>query len=131
MTTVLIIDDESDIRDSVGQVLTRAGYTVRTARTGSEGVAAYQQEAADLVITDMIMPNGHGLELIKTLRREHPEARIIAISGGGNFGPQAYKPEAITTSAYLAAATAAGANRVLTKPFDRATLLEAVQQLCP
>lgn len=131
MTTVLIIDDEVDIRDSVGQILTRAGYTVRTAGTGTDGIAEYRREPADLVITDIIMPKGHGVDVIRTLRKEFPDARIMAVSGGGNFGPVAYAPEAITTSAYLAAATEAGANLVLTKPFDRSTLLEAVRKLAP
>jgi two-component system, chemotaxis family, chemotaxis protein CheY len=131
MRSVLIIDDEADIRDSVRQLLTRAGYEVRTANNGSEGIAAYRRASADLVITDMIMPKGHGLDAIKTLRSDFPQARIIAVSGGGNFGPQSYKSEAITTTAYLAAAAAAGADIVLTKPFDRKTLLDAVYRLCP
>lgn len=131
MTSVLIIDDEADIRDSVGQLLERAGYEVRTAGNGSEGIAAYRRASADLVITDMIMPKGHGLDAIKTLRSEFPQARIIAVSGGGTFGAQTYRSETIATTAYLAAASAAGADIVLTKPFDQKTLLEAVHRLCP
>jgi CheY-like chemotaxis protein len=131
MPSVLIIDDELDIRDSVARVLRKVGYEVRTAATGQDGVAAFREHPAELVITDMIMPKGHGLDAIRTLREEYPKVPILAISGGGNFALQRYKAEAITTSAYLAAATDAGANRTLTKPFDSATLLEVVMDLCP
>jgi hypothetical protein len=60
------------------------------------------------------------------LRREFPNVRIIAISGGGNYGPTDFQPEAITTSAYLAAADRAGADLILTKPFESADLYAAI-----
>ena len=77
------------------------------------------------------MPKVHGLELIKALRARYPGVRVIAISGGGSFGPLAYKPDAVATHAYLAAARAIGAEEVLTKPFDMADLLAAVRRLLP
>jgi CheY-like chemotaxis protein len=131
MTSILIIDDEVDIRDSMAQILTGAGYKVSVAAAGSLGIAAYRQRPTDLVITDIIMPNGNGIEAITAIRLEYPKVRIIAISGGGQFGPVAYAPNAISTNAYLAAATDAGADSILTKPFDRATLLSVVREHCP
>jgi CheY-like chemotaxis protein len=77
------------------------------------------------------MPKVHGVELIKTLRERYPRIRIIAISGGGSFGPLGYKPEAISTHAYLAAAREAGAQEILTKPFDLTDLIAAVRRLLP
>ena len=127
MKSVLLIDDEPDVRESIQVILTAAGYAVRAAATGKDGLDEFRREPADLVITDMIMPSVHGLDIIKTLKSESPDTRILAISGGGNFGPLAYRSGAISTSAYLAAATAAGAVHALTKPFDRAGLLEAVR----
>jgi CheY-like chemotaxis protein len=129
MRSILIIDDEEEVARALRRVLERAGFAVTTATGGSEGIGAFEREPADLVITDIIMPKMHGIELIKTIRSGHPATRIIAISGGGNFGPLQYQPEAITTSAYLAAATQAGADAVLTKPFDKEDLLAAVQRL--
>lgn len=63
------------------------------------------------------------------MRQEYPGLRIIAISGGGGVEPLAYKPGAVTTTAYLAAAKEVGADRVLTKPFDRKDLIQAVDDL--
>jgi CheY-like chemotaxis protein len=127
--TILVIDDEQQVRESMGRVLERAGYSVRHAGNGLEGIAAMQAEAARLVITDIIMPRQHGVDAIRELRRDFPATRILACSGGGNFAQKGYMPEALTTAAYLAAAKKAGADAVLTKPFDRSELLDAVQKL--
>jgi CheY-like chemotaxis protein len=129
MNDVLIIDDEEDIRDALRRVLERAGYRVRAAEDGADGLTQMQQRAADIIITDIIMPKLNGVETIAAMRERFPGARIIAISGGGNYGASDYQPNAITTSAYLAAANKAGAHIILTKPFDSADLLRAVSDL--
>jgi CheY-like chemotaxis protein len=129
MNDVLIIDDEEDIRDALRRVLERAGYRVRAAEDGADGLTQMQQRAADIIITDIIMPKLNGVEAIAAMRERFPGARIIAISGGGNYGASDYQPNAITTSAYLAAANKAGAHIILTKPFDSADLLKAVADL--
>ena len=72
------------------------------------GLRAIDESPPDIVVTDVIMPKIHGLELVKILRSRYPRIRVIAISGGGSFGAQAYKPDAISTHAYLAAAREAG-----------------------
>ena len=129
MTTVLIVDDEFEVGRSLSRVLTRAGYQVTVMTSGVEAVATFAQSPADVVITDIIMPKVHGIELIKAIREKGATTRIIAISGGGNFGPLGYEPGAITTQAYLAAALKAGANEVLMKPFDLEDLLSSVRRL--
>ncbi len=129
MSSVLIIDDEAEVSQALRRVLERAGLTVTTSMSSAEGLAAFDSAPADLVITDIIMPKMNGVAVIKAIRARRPETRIIAISGGGNFGPLEYQPEAITTSAYLAGATQAGADAVLTKPFDKADLLATVHRL--
>jgi CheY-like chemotaxis protein len=126
---ILIIDDERDVRDSVAKVLERSGYEVRVADGGTEGIEAYQKHGADVVITDIIMPETNGVDVIAALRKESPSVRIIAISGGGNFAPIGYVPMAITTNAYLAAAKKVGADAILTKPFERKDLLAAIDGL--
>lgn len=131
MSKVLIIDDEGDVRDALALVLGRAGFTVQSVEDGETGIEACRQFMPDVIITDMIMPKLDGAQLIRQIKSEAPTAKVVAISGGGNFGPAAYQPAAITTHAFLAAATAAGADRVLTKPFDAEDIVEAVRSLLP
>jgi CheY-like chemotaxis protein len=127
MHRVLIIDDERDVRDSIRRVLERAGFEVRTAESVDLGLASLREAPSDVVITDIIMPKVGGVQAIQHLRREYPSVRIVAISGGGNFGITEYKPNAITTTAYLAAAESAGAHYLLTKPFESRDLIQAVE----
>ncbi len=129
MHNVLVVDDEVDVRDAIKRVLDRAGYSVRTTDSAAGALEELRRFQADVVITDIIMPKINGVEAIGSIRKEFPEVRIIAISGGGNFGITAYQPNAITTSAYLAAAEKAGAHLILTKPFESQVLIEAIGQV--
>jgi len=129
MGSILIVDDEEDIRDALSMVLESAGYDVKVASNGNEAVELQREQPADLIITDIIMPQKDGVSTIKEIRQAFPGIRIIAISGGGGVQPVEYVPEAITTTAYLAAAKEAGADRVFTKPFEREDLIKAVDEL--
>ena len=131
MALILIVDDEADVAEAIRRVLEHSGFDVAVASGVSEGLQAAQARPPDVVVTDMIMPRTNGIELIKSLRMQHPRVRVIAISGGGSFGLHAYKPDAIKTHAYLAAAREAGAQEVLTKPFDMDDLLAAVRRQLP
>ena len=129
MTKILIVDDEEDVRIALKQVLERAGYEVSVAATGNEGLDLMKQEAADLVITDVIMPGIDGTTTARKIREKYRDTRIIVISGGGKAAPDAYEPDAISTRSYLASASSAGADRTLTKPFDRNEILHVVRSL--
>ena len=129
MRSVLIIDDEAEVGHALRRVLERAGYTVTTVTNSSEGLEMFDRNPVDIVITDIIMPKTHGIDVIKAIKAKGGPTRIVAVSGGGNFGPIDYQPEAITTTAYLAAAKEAGADEVLTKPFDKGDLLAALKRL--
>lgn len=124
--SVLIIDDEPAVRAALKRVLERAGYAVRLAPSGDAGLQELRQQPADIVITDIIMPGIDGVATVKAIAREFPRARIVAISGGGNYGAAEYRPKAITTTAYLTAAQHAGAHAVLTKPFETDDVLRAI-----
>ena len=131
MANVLVVDDEVEVAEVIRRVLERAGYSVTTAHNATAGLDAMARQPPHVVITDVIMPKVHGVELIKILRERYPGIRVIAISGGGSFGPLAYKPDAISTHAYLAAAREAGAEEILTKPFDMTDLIAAIRRLLP
>src|SRR6202162_2819969 len=94
MQNILVIDDEPDVRDAVKRVLDRAGYTVRTADNATDALAELERVATDVVITDIIMPKINGVQAIESIRKAFPSVRIIAISGGGNFGIATYQPTA-------------------------------------
>jgi DNA-binding response OmpR family regulator len=131
VSSILVVDDEIEVAEAIRRALERAGFAVLVAHTADAGLQALNAQLPDVVITDVIMPKVHGVDLIKTLRERHPRIRVIAISGGGSFGPSSYKPDAVSTHAYLAAAREAGAEEVLTKPFDLGDLLAAVRRLLP
>jgi DNA-binding response OmpR family regulator len=116
---ILVIDDDEQMRILLRQVMEWAGYEVIEAGDGREGMLKQRKQQADLVITDLIMPEQEGLETITSLRREYPEVKIIAISGGGRIGPDAYLP----------AAQELGADRVFSKPFDVRQLAATVKEL--
>ena len=129
MANILIIDDEKDVRIVLREVLERAGHKAAIAANAREGLKRLQADGADLVITDVIMPGLDGVAAGEKICKDHPDVPIIVISGGGNVAPMEYAPGAISTSAYLALAATAGANRTLTKPFERQELLDAVSSL--
>jgi CheY-like chemotaxis protein len=126
---ILIIDDEKDVRIVLREVLQRAGYEALVAADAREGLDKLAADGADLVITDVIMPGMDGVATVEKIREGFPDVPIIVISGGGNVAPMDYEPGAISTSAYLASATNAGADRTLTKPFERQELVKAVDEL--
>ena len=129
MARILIIDDEEDVRFVLGQVLERDGFEVELAENGKQGIEMIRDSECDLVITDVIMPGIDGVAVVQKIREEKPDIPIIVISGGGNPSPLEYEPGAIATNAYLASASQAGADRTLTKPFDRQELVDTVHTL--
>jgi DNA-binding response OmpR family regulator len=131
MASVLVVDDERDVAEAIEAVLAHAGFTVITAENAAQALEHVAAHKFDVVVTDIIMPKVNGLELIRKLRARYPRVRVIAISGGGSFGPLSLKPEAISTHAFIAAAKDAGAEDVLTKPFDMDDLLAAVRRHLP
>ena len=126
---ILVIDDERELLTALSGTLRQAGYRVRTAAGAQSGLDALEQEAVEVVITDIIMPRKSGIEVIDKVRTLYPSTRVIAISGGGNFGPFDYQTDSITTSAYLAASEKHGAHAVLAKPFEAWEIIAVIHQV--
>jgi DNA-binding response OmpR family regulator len=116
---ILVIDDDDQLRRMLCLALKRAGYVVVEARDGNEGLQRFREEPADLIITDLLMPDKEGLETIMDIRREFPQAKIIAMSGGGRAG----------NLNFLQVAERLGAQRTMAKPFDLQAMLAAIQEL--
>jgi CheY-like chemotaxis protein len=97
-------------------MLTKMGHEVTVARNGKEVVSQCAQQLPDLVVTDLVMPEREGLETIEILRRQWPQVRIIAVSGGGRMN----------AGDLLRVAKLMGARQVLAKPFSHQELELAV-----
>jgi CheY-like chemotaxis protein len=119
MARILVIDDNAPTRDILRQALERAGHEVVEASDGRVGIECQRIMPAEVIITDILMPEQEGFETIRELRRDFPATSIIAMSGGGQMG----------CDTLLAIAERLGAQRVLQKPFGLRDLLDAVQQL--
>ncbi len=118
MARILVIDDDSAARDTIVQVLEDGGYQVTSAEDGRRGLASFRRDPPDLVITDIIMPEKEGIQTITEMRGERPDAKIIAISGGGRIG----------NTDFLRIARHLGAMDVIPKPFDPDDLLNRVER---
>jgi CheY-like chemotaxis protein len=121
MRDILIADDNAALRQSLKTVLESAGYRVRLACDGREALALQNELPADLLITDIFMPESVGFEAIDSFRKSFPATKIIAMSGEAKR----------VKSEYLSAAALIGVDATLKKPFQRETLLQAVRALAP
>ncbi len=114
--SILVVDDEAKLRKTLEEALTKAGYRVTSAGDGREATKALKQRDFDLVLTDVLMPERDGIEVISDLRRSHPTLAVVAMSGGGQI-PAEY---------YLKLAVTLGAKAILNKPFSNEQLLMTV-----
>ena len=117
--TILVIDDDDDLREILCIRLRSAEYMVIAASDGHSGMQAYYANKPDLVITDLVMPEKEGIEVIMELQKQNPKPFIIAMSGGGKLKPEAYLP----TAKML------GADTIMEKPFSTSELLDSVKYL--
>ncbi len=117
---LLIADDDADTRHTMRLLLERAGHDVRLASDGARAIEMQRAQPADVLITDLFMPELDGLEAIERFRTEFPSVKIVAMSGGGMQ---------VRGRSYLLAAEAAGAEAVLRKPFEIGALLTVLDQL--
>ena len=117
--TILIVDDDPQIRKLLDAILKRDGYGIITAANGRQALQELDKQAVDLVITDLLMPEKEGIETIMEIRHKFTGMPIIAISGGGRLNPQTY----------LKIAKSLGAVRTMTKPIDTAMLRAMAKDL--
>jgi DNA-binding response OmpR family regulator len=116
---ILIIDDEAMVRNLLTQILELEGHETVVATGGIAGIKIHRENPADLIITDLIMPDKDGIETIMEIRRDFKDVKIIAMSGGGQIEPKTY----------LQIAKTIGAVKTITKPFNRKELVKTIQEL--
>ena len=126
---ILVIDEEAFVREGLQRVLAGTA-TVTTASDAATGLGLLRDSPTDLVIINVVLPAVDGVAAIREIRRDYPHIRVIAIAGSGNAGLSSYRPEAISTNAYLAASSVAGAHGTLAKPFETGELRQLIDRVC-
>ena len=116
---ILVVDDNADLRSTIQALLQADGFDVVVAGDGEAALAAHQSRPADVVITDLFMPDKDGIETIVELKKISPKVKILAISGWTST----------QGSDYLRVAREIGAAATLQKPFDPQELSRVVRQL--
>ncbi len=114
---VLVVDDDPQIRDLLRTVFESSGYTVHAAGDGKQALAMVKGLRPDVVVTDIVMPEMEGIELIRLMRQVARDVRIVAMSGTGEDSP------------YLKGASLLGADAAVAKPLEIDSLLKMVREL--
>lgn len=113
MASIILLEDDEVFRETILHVLRGCGHEVRATNNGFDGVKMHRERAADLILTDIVMPHG-GLPTIRVLRSEFPQLPIIAMSG---------------SHVRLDMAGGLGAARMLAKPFTSQQLIDAITEV--
>ncbi len=119
MATVLIADDDPIVREIACEMLRARGHVLLVAEDGLEAVRLLETQPIDLLITDMLMPNMDGVEVIRAARIRHPALKVLAISGGGSVG----------ATYMLHMAKVLGADATLEKPLRLDALVNAIDDI--
>lgn len=118
-TSVLIIDDDDGAREALAWALRAMGHQTFTAKNGRDGLALFNAEPADIVVTDIFMPERDGIEVVIALRERPCVPKVIAMSGGG----------LLRGTEVLHVAKLLGADRIMPKPVDAAKLEDVIAEL--
>ncbi len=119
MKKILVVDDDDLIRDLLYEILEDQGYKVFEAENGNRALQLLKTETFDLIITDIIMPDKEGIETIIEIKKKVPQAKIIAMSGGGQ----------LDANSYLSIAKKLGVQHTISKPFDPKALMQIIKEL--
>ncbi len=117
--SIIVADDVPEIQEIVSLWLTPRGHRVVRASTGDETLKLLRNERFDLVILDVLMPEGDGLDVITELQKRGRSERILAISGGGKY---------MQAEDCVKLASGMGSHAALLKPFDERQLLNGIER---
>lgn len=116
--SILVVDDDAPFRTALSRILRAAGHAVDEAADGAQALRVVEADTPDLLITDLVMPDNDGIELIVAVRKAHPAVRILVISGRW-----------IGDMSLLTMAARLGADATLAKPFSNEQLFETLAQV--
>ena len=119
MKKILVIDDDDIMRETIRDILLFESYDVAVASDGKEGLEIIQEERFDMIVTDILMPDKDGIEVIMEAKKSQPNIYIVAVSGGGY----------IPAESYLKVASDLGAHAAIVKPFDIDEFISEVNTL--
>lgn len=119
MARILVIDDDEIVRAALSGVLNARGHEVTDTESGETAIRLHREQPFKLIVTDILMPDFDGIEVIRRFRQVDPGIKIIAISGGGWADPDQF----------LSMAQRLGAVATFSKPFDWEALVAAVERL--
>ena len=117
MATILIVDDEKPVRDLVSKIVLKDGHDIVVAVDGQEACDQYAKSDIDLIITDLVMPEKNGIQMIMDLKAQAPDLKVVAISGGSSFSGDID---------LLSVAKLLGAKHIIKKPFSVDDIRNAV-----
>ncbi|NOY67348.1 MAG: response regulator [Gammaproteobacteria bacterium] len=120
MNSILVVDDEQPVCDMIKDMLESEGYEITSSLSADKALSFFKESPHDLVITDMVMPETTGIDLIMRVREIAPKTKILAISGGGGINGR---------FDYLAVAELLGAQSILKKPFTMSDLRSRVKDI--
>jgi CheY-like chemotaxis protein len=118
-TKILLVDDNQAFLDMLKEYLMDNNYDIVCSNNGSDAQEQFEKFHPDIIVTDIVMPEVDGIELLLTLRKINPDVRIIAMSGGNRGHAESY----------LIMAEKLGANVVLNKPFELPVFLDEIKKL--
>lgn len=117
--SILLVEDDIDLCESIKELLEGAGYLVRVAHNGRQALQLLHQQSADLIVSDIFMPEMDGIEFLNAIRKQFQQAKVLVMSGGSRN----------LHADYLFVAKSLGANAIMNKPFSSAELLSAITKL--
>ncbi len=120
MANILVVDDEEPIRSLVKQILLKDGHDIMEAENGQVACDMFGDADIDLIVTDLVMPEKNGIEMIMEIKRSQPKVKVIAISGGIGFSGQID---------LLSVANLLGAKHIIKKPFGVDDVRDAVNDM--
>ena len=115
MTKVMVVDDTEEVRDLIGVILQRAGYEAMPKASAAQLVASFAEAQPDVILLDLVLPDGDGLELLPQIKKQWPDTEVIVLTGHATFD-------------VAVEATKRGAYHFQNKPFDQKILLLSVQR---